>query len=251
MLKRKCNTVYFNERHHLTDEVVARCAEAMITNIFPDNLPDEVITHLTACESCNERVIKLYEDVKDEPEIVQSIVLKHQSVNKSSTSFIKIFRYAAAAILLILIAGGSYFFLRPASTEKLFFRYFEAYPNIKTVKSGEAGTMSKALLYYEVKDFDSAILLMNDILLREKNNAEIMFYLANAYLAEGESENAILWLKKSAAENSDFSDQINWYLALAYLQQNDTKTARSHLEMLAGKNNFYREKACKLIRQLR
>lgn len=250
-MKRQHKPDHLISNRHLTDEAVAICVEAMMNQRFPDKIPDAVKSHLLDCTHCNERVAGLFQDIKDEPEIIQLIVEKHQSVKKSSISIIKISRYAAAAILLILISAGSYFLLRPASPEQLFERHFEIYPNLNTVKSSEANELSRALLYYEVKDWDTAILLLNDFLLVDKSNVAGMFYLANAYLAEGESEQAIFWLKKAAAEHSNFKDQINWYLALAYLHQKDIKQARSQLEMLVGKSNFYSEKARKLLRKLR
>jgi tetratricopeptide (TPR) repeat protein len=241
----------FDDSGHLTDEAIALCVEAMMSSAGKNKLPENIKTHLTQCDICNDRVIDLYRDVKDEPEVIRRIQIQSGRAKKNILFSSFSYKYSIAAVVLVLVAVGSYLLFQPPSAEKLFRENFEPYPNILAMKSEVKNDLSTALLYYELKDWDSAILLFQNVLKNEQTNSGAMFYLGNAYLAKGDSDKAIYWLRKTYDVESGLSDQINWYLALAYLQNKDTKTARSHLENLTEKENFYSEKARKLLKKLR
>lgn len=239
-----------NDNKHLTDEAVAMCAEAMMSNGLPGRLPGCVKTHLIECEFCAERVIGLYQDIKDEPEVIHSIKKHHLKAGKARISLHNLVKYAAA-VLLLLIAAGSYFLLRPVSGEKLFKASFEPYPNIITLKSAANFHLSLAMLHYELRDWDSAIVLFHRYLEDEQYLPEALFYLGISYLANNQSDQAISWLKKANDENSRFSNHIQWYIALAHLNNNDKQSARNKLESVSREENFYRSKAKNLLKRLR
>jgi tetratricopeptide (TPR) repeat protein len=189
--------------------------------------------------------------VKDAPEILERVTAPPVSDKSVFFSSRRILKFAAAAILLILVAAGSYFMLRAPSSEKLFTSNFEPYPNMITTKSNVINEKAVAMLYYELNDWDSAIILLNQYLTKKSYTPDVMFYLGNAYLAKGDSEQAIRWLKEASTMSSGFDDQINWYLALAYLRQDDQGSARVYLETLCQKDDFYQLKAEKLLKKIR
>lgn len=249
-MKNNHNTGYISETGHLTDEAVAMSVEAMMHEQLLRELPDVVSNHLSDCEICNDRVTGLYLDVKDEPEILQRIAAP--AVPKKSHFFTKkIYNFAAAAILLVFVAAGSYFFLRAPSSTKLFESNFEPYPNMITVKSNVVNEKARAMLCYEVKDWDSAIVLLNQFLINKSHTPDVMFYLGNAYLAKGQSDQAIRWFKEASTKSSGFDEQISWYLALSYLHQDNQDSARVYLEMLNKNDRFYQSKTSKLLKKLR
>jgi tetratricopeptide (TPR) repeat protein len=236
---------------HLTDEAVALCVEAMMSAKGENKLPGNIKTHLMECSICNDRVIDLYSDIKDEPEVIRRLKKQSGSMKKHIRFSRHWYKYAAAAILLVLVAVGSFFLFQPPPNGDLFQKYFEPYPNILAMKSDVNDDLSKALLYYELKDWDSAILLFQNVLKNDQTNSGAMFYLGNAYLAIGNNGRAIFWLSEASANDTNLSDQINWYLALAYLAKNDRPIARKYLNNLTDADNFYRPKAKKLLKQIR
>jgi tetratricopeptide (TPR) repeat protein len=235
---------------HLTDEAVALCVEAMMSAKGENKLPGNIKTHLMECSICNDRVIDLYSDIKDEPDIIQRIKVQTGSTKKNIL-FSKHWLKYAAAVLLVLIALGSYFIFHWSPTGDLFQKYFEPYPNILAMKGDVKTELSTALLYYEVRDWDSAILLFQKVLTNDQNNYSAMFYLGNALLANGKSDQAIYWLDKAYASDLNLSNQIKWYLALAHLAEGDRSNALNHLNSLIESDNFYRSKAKKLLKQIR
>lgn len=250
-MKNNHTTGYINKAGHLTDEAVAMCVEAMMREQLLGELPDVVSSHLNECEVCNDRVTGLYMDVKDEPEILERITAPTHSEKPGFCINRKIYTYGVAAILLVFVAAGSYFMLQAPSSEKLFERNFAPYPNMITVKSNVVNDKAKAMLCYEVEDWDSAIVLFHQFLINKSYTPDVMFYLGNAYLAKGESEQAIHWFKEASTKSSGFDEQINWYLALAYLHKDDQDSARVYLEMLSNNDGFYEAKTSNLLKKLR
>lgn len=236
---------------HLTDEQVALCVEVMLNKREEIDLPDDVKVHLQDCESCSERVIGLFEDIKNEPSIINKDTYTKEN-RKKSFAFNKMFvRLSVAAVLLILIATGAWFFLAPPDSNTLIVRNFEPYPNIITAKSQTDKELSRAFLLYEIRDWDSAIFLFKFFADDTANNPDVSFYLGNAYLAKGEPDQAIFWLNKTAEISNKYEDQTGWYLALAYLMKKEYTTSELYLEKLILKENYYKERATKLLRQIR
>lgn len=240
-----------NDSDHLTDEGVALSVEVMIGVKKENKLPENIKTHLTECATCNDRVIDLYRDVKDESEVILRLNSQSDSIRKTIPFSHYLYKYSAAAILLVLVAVASFFLSQPPSTGDLFQKHFEPYPNILAMKSDLKNDLSKALLYYELKDWDSAILLFQNVLINDQTNSSAMFYLGNTYLAKGNSDQAIYWLGKASANDSKFNDQVNWYLALAYLAEGDRSNARNYLNNLTDSKSFYQKRAKKLLKQIR
>lgn len=237
--------------NHLTDEQVALCVEFMLKRREEIDLQDDLKVHLQECDSCTERVIGLFEDVINEPAVLNNDAFTLEN-KKKTIAITKMFvRLSAAAILLILIATGAWFILVPTDSEKLFVKNFEPYPNIITIKSQSDQKLSMAFLLYEIRVWDSAILLFKSFADDTIDNPDVFFYLGNAYLAKGEPDQAIFWLNKSADISNKYSDQIKWYLALAYLIKRELITSEQYLEMLISSENFYKGRAEKLIRQIR
>jgi len=74
----------FDDSGHLTDEAIALCVEAMMSSAGKNKLPENIKTHLTQCDICNDRVIDLYRDVKDEPEVIRRLQIQSGRAKKTS-----------------------------------------------------------------------------------------------------------------------------------------------------------------------
>lgn len=250
-MKKKNENGHFNHDHHLTDEQVALCVEVMLKRIQESELSDQVKLHLQECDACNERVSGLYMDVKDEKEISDLIPAAGISSRKFLSIPVKFYRYGIAAVFLLFIVTGSYFIFRSPSPEKIFNQYFEPYPNIITVKSEGSNDLSQAMLYYETHDWDSAIVLLLKNFTVPKENPDICFYLGNAFLAKGETEQAVYWFNSALEAGTKYRNQVSWYLSLAYLRNNEMNSAKLYLEELRNENNFYRERADQLLKKIK
>ena len=106
-----------------------------------------------------------------------------------------------------------------------------------------SGTAEKGFMLYDLKKFDLAIES-----LKESNDPSAKFYLANAYLALGESNNAISALND--IQGNRFGSTTHWYLALAYLKSNRIDEAIILLEQLAAEKSPYSFKSAEVLQAL-
>lgn len=167
--------------------------------------------------------------------------------------------WMAAAVITLLIVS-SVFLLWPSSPDNmaLYKMYYQPYPNVfdPTVR-GDAdtdtvSTIKDAFRAYNEGDYNKAIEYFNEALSHddklEKDNA--LFYLGNSYLAI-DSAMAAQRVLEQIDEQSHVSDQAKWYLGLAYLKSNDLEGARIVLEELTNHSNSYRDKASKIIQEIK
>ena len=159
-----------------------------------------------------------------------------------------------AASLIILIGTSLLFFFnsQSSSTEELYASYFEPYRNIvQPIVRGEHkdDMQSKAFEAYESKDYENAILHFNEIL-KEKPNATISFYKANALLQLDKANQAITILEANVKNPDTLQDRNLWYLALAYLKDNKIDASKNTLKQLLSQSKFKSKEANLLIENL-
>lgn len=134
-------------------------------------------------------------------------------------------RWVAAASAAVLILSSVWLGLRSGGSSDLFQAYFEVYPNYEQPVIRGSETISP-YTFYEQREYERAIELWD-----ASSKVEDRFYLAMAYLAIGQSEDAISLFKKLPDEHK-YKEQTHWYLALAYIQIDDYAEARPLLELV-------------------
>lgn len=242
-----------DEQGHLTDEMVALSAAAMIDPALLQGVPPETQEHLEECSHCADRVADSFALFSSEPLILQRIVEFHgKSASKGFNVDYKrrLVYLSLAAMILILIAIGIHFFSKPLSPEKLFSEVFEPYPNLVSSKGADDTGMANAMLFYDLRDYDTAAVLLGDVLKYESSNVTAMLYLGVSCLAKGNAGDAIFWLEKASSLESSFIHPVMWYLALAYLREERLNDSRELLEKLTRAEGFYREKAQELLAKM-
>lgn len=245
---------FFTDSDHLTHETIAMCAEKMIDLRLHKNLPEEVFEHLQACVACGNHVAGLYSTISSRPEIVREI-----TKNLEKEKFTKPHRFlrkpafqliAASVVVLISVFTASYFFLKPKGNEALFQQHFYAYQNILTTKSSSNSDLMRAMLYYDLKDYENSKALFEKVLATDPGNYTAMFYLANACLASEDNEYAISLLERCITADYQLSEAARWYLSLANLRIGESEKARDLLQSLKAGDGFYGMKAAEILRKL-
>ena len=173
---------------------------------------------------------------------------EHQEDQEPETSSPTFLRYAIAACIIIgLSVYGSKFFINTTNTDDLFAQNFEPYRNIvQPIERGEGleTAEQEAFFKYETKDYKGAI----DGFEAEFSKTQkpyFLFYAANAYLALGDTNQAIPLLEKHQTFKDDFYEKSRWYLALAYIKEKDKKSISILEEM--SKSEGYRSKEAKAL----
>ncbi len=144
----------------------------------------------------------------------------HEADNSSSggnwTSYLKY-----AAMVAVLILGAAWWFARPAENERLFAEYYVEDPGLPVPMSAvNDPVFQDAMVAYKLGDYAEARTKWGNLLQAEPANDTLRFYIANAYLAEGDAKAAIPLYEAVADEPaSAFHVKARWYIFLAYLHE--------------------------------
>ena len=160
----------------------------------------------------------------------------------------------AAACIAGIIAVSV--FVNPVNNhtyETLYNEYFTPYPNvIEATKRSEYHNLTlkeEAFYEYDLGNYATAIEKFSVINEKEKD-ATLLFYLGNAYMAIGKTEDAIHNFKLIGDSDHKFQNQAKWYLCLAYLKNGQIEEVKNILGELKLSNSAYREKANMLLKEI-
>lgn len=134
-------------------------------------------------------------------------------------------KYAAA--VAVLIAGAIWWSIRPPHHERLFTEHFAADPGLPVAMGTTAvPVFADAMVSYKEGRYAEARAKWSPLLQDEPMNDTLRYYMASAWLAEGDAAAAIPMLKSvSEEEASTFRVKAKWYLFLAYVRNGRTGDA--------------------------
>lgn len=148
-----------------------------------------------------------------------------ESNPKKNYPFVK---YLIAASVLLAIGLTSWFVAtRQSPQEELFAAYFEPDPGLITPMSSTGQyDFYVGMIKYKRGDYEEAINKWVPLLNAKPQNDTLNYFLGVAYLALGNEDKALPYLKTSV-ENDGFSfiDDTYYYLGLAYLKNENREAA--------------------------
>ena len=155
---------------------------------------------------------------------------------------------AAASVVLAAAVWSLQLFAEP-SAEELFANHFEPY-KLGFVDRGEdnLSAIEEANYYYASQDFKEATLAIEALKATDKTNQYYSFYLALSYIGNSESTKAIPLLQEVLqSEQLDLHDPAEWYIAMAFLQQGQKDNAKKQLEKISKKSSKFQQLAHQLL----
>ena len=160
----------------------------------------------------------------------------------------------AVAAAIILAITFVFLFNRSESTEELFARNFEPYPNVfEPTQRGVDGSSDKrasAFAMYEQKNYEGAAALFTE-LLSDKKEPEILLLLGNANLVLDRKEEAKNNFLTVIRDFDGLDEQAKWFLSLCYLKSGEKEKAKLIWEELGDPKITYSEKAKKLLKEVK
>lgn len=125
----------------------------------------------------------------------------------------------------------------------------------------EAGAVSKAQLMADLlteairlhddEKLDSANLLLDEVLLSEKNNVVASYYKGKSLVAQAKFEEAIPFLlTASEIETSAVFEEAQWQLAKAYLGAGRNRKTRTLLKVISESTGKYQVQAAELLQNM-
>ncbi|MCF8235567.1 MAG: hypothetical protein K9G67_14815 [Bacteroidales bacterium] len=170
--------------------------------------------------------------------------------------FSLVFKYAAAAAFVVLIGLGIYLLQKDRSrtNQELFNKYFSSYTSIIENRDAENRSLllTKGMTAYSKGEFQESIHLFEQLIGHPAYSTPAAFYTGLSYLELRKADQAVKYLKMTTSYDSIFKLEAQWYLSLAYLLANKKEQAAELLVSIeSDPDHYYREKAQKLLRQIR
>lgn len=163
----------------------------------------------------------------------------------------------AAASLIVLVVAGWFamnVWQRTYTHEEVFTMYYEPYdmPSYRDGNSPADEIFRQALLTYQNRDFEKAIVLFEQVLGRDslKMDANLMSGISKIETERyGEANQNF----RSIIDHRDnlFIEQAQWYLGLSYLMAGEPELAVEMFGFISETEGFYRKKAAKVLKMIR
>jgi hypothetical protein len=191
---------------------------------------------------------------------LQNIAGQIAAEKQTELSFITRFKarkviLSSVAASLILLLGITGILTRQASQDKIYQKFYTAYPiNGINRSANEAAdpTFVAAQQKLEKQDFDAAISLFREVTSRNQNNMVAHFYTGAALQETGKYYDAIDEFNKVILNKDNlFTEQAQWYIGLCFLQTNDNKKAYKQFKKLAENQGFYQANAQAILRKMK
>jgi len=217
---------------------------------------NEIEEHLKECNFCSDALEGITltsgkEKVKDTVNSINHEIHERVSSMQIKKSGWRIY-YSIAAILLLTIVSSIYLFFGRQSHNQTFDKYFKPYPNsVPLLRSAEpSSTLQKAMIEYEVENYERSQKLLVDIPSGESNYITAQFYLGVSNLCLNQSYQAIINLKAVVEDNNnDLKEPALWYLGLTYLKNKDIENAKSIFQKIVSINGIYRQKSLQVLQE--
>lgn len=130
-----------------------------------------------------------------------------------------------AATAALLIAGAAWWLMRPASNDRLFASYFVVDPGLPVAMGAATDpAFDDAMVAYKLGNYEEAFVKWTGMLVLEPTNDTLLYFSAQAALAEGRAPEAITLLS-SIPRDSRFQEKTRWALFLAYVRTGDKDAA--------------------------
>lgn len=138
-------------------------------------------------------------------------------------------QYLKVAAVVAIVLSGSLWLLRPSANERLFADHYTADPGLPVTMGSTADLVfADAMVSYKEGHFAEARAKWSTLLQQEPMNDTLRYYMASAWLAEGDARAAIPMLEGLANESASmFHARANWFLLLAYVRSGEIAKART------------------------
>ncbi|GEM_PF-2170369 len=223
----------------------------------------EVEKHLIDCELCSDAVegMTLAVDSANIKKTVHALKsdLHARLHNRPVVSLPRkkswrIVTIPVAAVVLIGLVSILYTVLQKPSTDVLFSRYFEPYPNTVPLMRGESpsGRMEWAMTEYEAADYAAALTMLREIIAFDPENMTALFYAGVSCLCIDQPKQAIGYFQRTSQGSTDeFQEQTRWYTGLSYLRGGQLDNAEAIFrEIIANERHYKKEESIQLLKAL-
>ncbi|NND32846.1 MAG: hypothetical protein HKN76_09660 [Saprospiraceae bacterium] len=162
-----------------------------------------------------------------------------------------LWRWASAAAIVLGTLGVYFYMNQTTLDERLYYTYYEDFPNIIEPTQRDQINSSPAFTAYQSEDWKEAEEAFDQLVIEQPSEVYPQFYSGIVAMNLEDWSKAISALEKvRASADERFVDPASWYVALAYLRNNNKERARLILEMIANTPGTYQEDARAILEEL-
>ncbi|MBN2522189.1 MAG: tetratricopeptide repeat protein [Bacteroidales bacterium] len=169
---------------------------------------------------------------------------------KKATVIVSGLAVAFALVAMLLISQKN----KPSSAD-LYAQYFkpaEIGMSFRTSGNAVSNELRTAMMLYESKRFDEAIVLFEQILEKDNSRIGLNLYSGISHLEVNQYDEANLRFKRIIDHKSNaFIESAEWYLGLCYLLKEDEETAVEVFQKIVDKKGYYARDAKKILNKLK
>ncbi len=216
--------------HKLTDLELSAFEDKLKNNPDFKNQVDDIKIMLLGIEkqTLKEQLDEFHETIPNKT---------NSKTEDKKTRFFDFRKIAVAAA--VILALGSIWFFNDSSAEKIYAKHYTPDPGLPTtMSSSDNFEFYDAMVNYKREDYKTAISKWEMLLKNKPENDTLNYFLGSAYLAEGQEQEAIPFLKKVIQLNEiTFKNDAYYYLGLAYLNTEDLELAKTNLNLSTVPNS--------------
>lgn len=184
------------------------------------------------------------------------IEMKKRSAYKMRRTILKSIRYAAIIAGVILVTSAAYLILRPGSSpDTLYLKYYAKYESPGTARSAAASEnalMEKAISFYSSKDYEKAILYLEQVIESGGQDMKSVFMHGMANMEVKNYPVATGSFNRVIEHNDNlYLEDAAWYLGLCYMKTDNISKAVSQFNEIAASGSRYSKQAARLARRLK
>ena len=161
---------------------------------------------------------------------------------------------SGAAVVLALVSVILVSQKNKPSSADLYAEYFkpaEVGMSFRTAENAVSNELRTAMMLYESKRFDEAILLFEQILNDDDSRIGLNLYSGISHLEVNRYDEADLRFKKIIDHKANaFIESAEWYLGLCYLLKEEEEEAIEVFREIADKKGYYAKDAKKILNKL-
>jgi tetratricopeptide (TPR) repeat protein len=164
-------------------------------------------------------------------------------------------KYAAVIAALVIIGSIALLRTRSMTNEEIISRFYKPYEGISASRSQQSVVnqdYSRALEYYNVRDFRNAAFYFGKVLGNDPKYMESTMYYGVSKYEESNYPEAVQKFRIVVDDGKNlYIEDAQWYLALCYLQTNEKELAISQLGLIKRSESIYSKPARKILRKMK
>jgi tetratricopeptide (TPR) repeat protein len=165
------------------------------------------------------------------------------------------FWYAVAASIVVLVGINILFYSQSSTNPKIYSEFYQPheYNNglTRSAMNAEELLINQALTMLSLKEYDKALKLFSDILVKDNKNPAANFYAGTIYQVKEKYVDAIQSYIKVIEEGDNlFTEQADWYLGLCYLKMDQREKAIGKFYKISKGNGYYHQQSISILNKL-